>query len=81
MGQIFLDNGAGSKFIAATMDGTKNDILDRRFNVKDYPTFYWVPPGADSKVVRFERRYTDEDLREFVEEHLAKSDGKGHDEL
>lgn len=60
-------------------DATANDIPEDLFEVKAYPTFYFV--DTSGKKTKFSRDLTKENLLAFVEEILSMKDQNSNNVL
>merc|ERR1711907_104916 len=59
-----LDN---KKRVEAKIDGTQNDILDDRFDVRGYPALFFM--NSEGKVESYNGGRTLDDMLKYIEEH------------
>lgn len=71
----FKDN---DKVEIAKMDATANDVPSSKFNVKGFPTIYFVKGGETA--ILYDGARTEEGFKEFIKKHATASAGT-HDEL
>lgn len=75
LGAALKDN---DKIEIAKMDATANDVPSSKFNVKGFPTLYFVKGGTD--VILYDGARTKDGFMKFIKEHATASAGT-HDEL
>ena len=75
VGQKFASNDA---VVIAKMDATANDVLDRRFLVKAYPTLYFYQAKND-KVILYDGDRSEMHLVGFVMKHSGQKKSQKDD--
>eukprot|EP00191_Tetraselmis_sp_GSL018_P014910 CAMPEP_0177580290 /NCGR_PEP_ID=MMETSP0419_2-20121207/1475_1 /TAXON_ID=582737 /ORGANISM="Tetraselmis sp., Strain GSL018" /LENGTH=238 /DNA_ID=CAMNT_0019069135 /DNA_START=286 /DNA_END=1002 /DNA_ORIENTATION=- len=66
------------KVEVAKMDATANDVPSSKFDVKGFPTIYFVKGGKD--VIPYEGARSEDAFHDFIKKHATASAGT-HDEL
>ena len=75
VGQKFASNDA---LVIAKMDATANDVLDRRFLVKAYPTLYFYQAKND-KVILYDGDRSEMHLVGFLMKHSGQKKSQKDD--
>jgi len=76
VGAAFKDN---DKVEIAKMDATANDVTSSKFNVKGFPTIYFVK-GSTGDVISYDGSRDKDGFMSFIKKHASASEGT-HDEL
>eukprot|EP01023_Acetabularia_acetabulum_P033025 TRINITY_DN3088_c0_g1_i5.p2 TRINITY_DN3088_c0_g1~~TRINITY_DN3088_c0_g1_i5.p2 ORF type:complete len:493 (-),score=120.10 TRINITY_DN3088_c0_g1_i5:304-1782(-) len=75
VGENFKEN---KSVTIAKMDATANDIPDSRFNVKGFPTLYFVT--GSNEVIQYSGDRSEADIIKFVEKNAISISSSGEDE-
>jgi len=64
-------NVDGSKVRFAKIDATNNFVPDT-FEVRGYPSIFWVPAGKGTAPVKYEGGRDESDFETYIKEHMSK---------